>query len=712
MKMTIGGTGMRLSLGLKIGFGFTVGALMTIAVGLVGIFGLSRIAVTIDKTDIANRAFVSMNDLHQSFADYLASSNPTDAKAADDKIAVVTQTIGQLDDGGDNFNQARHALTDLKGQIVTVAKSNVDLADALSNLESLTAAMSGSVMQISAQADQITAASVKDEAEALKLIDTLNSVQPLLDQIGMSVLKSGGLVHKFMATGDDSLPFHISMTIASLDRPLDFIAKAPLDSSVAKTAKAILDQLNTTRTDVDELAKLYQKAYAPDGTAEDKTATMDAANSLAFAFDGIATRATSLRLIFTNTRNAAVKALQSAAAKRGTAKDIALVAQKASEQLSALVISTKDFMAKAGRGDPKLVGAEIDRMAQIAGNTDAAGSTTGLDDIVKRYGASFDVVVAVQKAQSELTKSASASASSAVASISAIASRILADASQTTASQRLLAFAALGLGCVLTLICAALTARSVRNPITALTRIMGRLADGDTAVAPPGIDRGDEIGEMSRTVEVFRDAAIQKRQLEAEATVEVAKRAERQTRIETLIRDFRADVERMLASVAEQTSKMQGTAQRLNEAADQSQRQALSASGASTEASENVSTVAASAEELAASVHEISTRVQKTVEIVGMASDQASESNERIASLAQSAARIGDVVKLIRSIADQTNLLALNATIEAARAGDAGKGFAVVAAEVKQSPSRSMASNRQPARRSRRSAASPPPCRQ
>jgi methyl-accepting chemotaxis protein len=189
---------------------------------------------------------------------------------------------------------------------------------------------------------------------------------------------------------------------------------------------------------------------------------------------------------------------------------------------------------------------------------------------------------------------------------------------------------------------------------------------------------------MSRTVEVFRDAAIEKRRLEAEASDDATARAERQHRIDAMIANFRAEIERMLAGVADQTAKMQGTAQKLNDAADQSQRQALSASGASSEASENVSTVAASAEELAASVHEISSRVQKTVEIVGMASEQASTSNDRIAGLAQAASRIGDVVKLIRSIADQTNLLALNATIEAARAGDAGQGFAVVAAEVKQ----------------------------
>ncbi|MDU1668977.1 MAG: methyl-accepting chemotaxis protein, partial [Bradyrhizobium sp.] len=83
------------------------------------------------------------------------------------------------------------------------------------------------------------------------------------------------------------------------------------------------------------------------------------------------------------------------------------------------------------------------------------------------------------------------------------------------------------------------------------------------------------------------------------------------------------------------------------------------------------------------SVNEISRQVQQSAAIASEAVEQARRTNQRVGELSQAAARIGDVVELINTIAGQTNLLALNATIEAARAGDAGRGFAVVASEVK-----------------------------
>jgi methyl-accepting chemotaxis protein len=112
-------------------------------------------------------------------------------------------------------------------------------------------------------------------------------------------------------------------------------------------------------------------------------------------------------------------------------------------------------------------------------------------------------------------------------------------------------------------------------------------------------------------------------------------------------------------------------------------KRAQVAEGSSSQTASNVQAVATAAEELVASVQEISRRVNDASQISNQAVQHGTEANSVIAGLSAATERIGQVVELINTIASQTNLLALNATIEAARAGDAGKGFAVVAQEVK-----------------------------
>jgi methyl-accepting chemotaxis protein len=121
----------------------------------------------------------------------------------------------------------------------------------------------------------------------------------------------------------------------------------------------------------------------------------------------------------------------------------------------------------------------------------------------------------------------------------------------------------------------------------------------------------------------------------------------------------------------------------ITDAVAETSERVTSAAGASTQASSNMQAVAAGAEELAASVGEISRQASDALAISQQAVKQANETSAIVSGLAAAAQKIGDVVKLINSIAEQTNLLALNATIEAARAGEAGRGFAVVASEVK-----------------------------
>ncbi|WP_170122169.1 methyl-accepting chemotaxis protein [Breoghania corrubedonensis] len=226
--------------------------------------------------------------------------------------------------------------------------------------------------------------------------------------------------------------------------------------------------------------------------------------------------------------------------------------------------------------------------------------------------------------------------------------------------------------------------RTVLRPLKCVAGEIVALAGGARDIAVTGTERADEIGDMARAVDIFRVDAIERERLEDEHRRNQRARETRQQRVEQLIETFRATTQGLLSSVEETNADLQSTARGLEQVAAASAEQARGAAAASSEAAGNVQTVASAAEELSSSISEISHQVVRTTDIVGQANGAAQSTNEKVAGLARSAQRIGDVVSLIRDIAEQTNLLALNATIEAARAGEAGRGFAVVAAEVKE----------------------------
>jgi methyl-accepting chemotaxis protein len=158
---------------------------------------------------------------------------------------------------------------------------------------------------------------------------------------------------------------------------------------------------------------------------------------------------------------------------------------------------------------------------------------------------------------------------------------------------------------------------------------------------------------------------------------------ERRAKVEAAIAKFREQMEKVLRTVGDNAAAMKSTATALFASSNQTSERAEGAVQASTEASMNVTNAAMAADELSASISEISRQLGSTTEVLRVASAEANATNREIAGLAEASQKIGDVVALIRHIAGQTNLLALNATIEAARAGEAGRGFAVVASEVK-----------------------------
>jgi methyl-accepting chemotaxis protein len=198
--------------------------------------------------------------------------------------------------------------------------------------------------------------------------------------------------------------------------------------------------------------------------------------------------------------------------------------------------------------------------------------------------------------------------------------------------------------------------KSIADPLTRMVKAMQHLAQGDTNVTVPAQDRGDEIGEMSQTVQVFKTNAIEKEAMR-QKLMGLAKQ------LESSVKGSFSIMTQNLGELNQATSTMTTEAQHT---------------------SQGVMSVSSSSSQMSEAANEISSQVGHTHSIAQQASTEGARTSQMMRELAASTRKIGDVISLIKGITEQTNLLALNATIEASRAGEAGKGFAVVASEVKE----------------------------
>jgi methyl-accepting chemotaxis protein len=371
----------------------------------------------------------------------------------------------------------------------------------------------------------------------------------------------------------------------------------------------------------------------------------------------------------------------------------ALVAAKDLIGTKADVQAMYGFVALKGDLTGTLAGVETDLTAALGNTQDPtiataiAPSRAAFEQARQAYLADLNALVAGQPLASERLQDShralhAANRALSLASTDAL-DRLLA---ARVSNMRLTLYRNLGFATVVLLVAFGLAyriGRSISRPIHDISEALAVLAQADYEVHVPHTERADEIGGIAKAVDTWRRNALVRKAAGIEAEKERKAREARALKVEALTMAFN---EQMLANIGKFLAAANGleeTSASMSEVAERTSSQTSAVAGAAQDSSQSVDSVAAATEQMNMSIAEIARRIDEADTIVKRAADQTQHAEALVASLEQTAAKIGEVVQMISDVANQTNLLALNATIEAARAGEAGKGFAVVAGEVK-----------------------------
>jgi len=676
-----------MTIGTRIALGFAAVLLLTVGVAFVGWNSLStyaeRVGLEAHTADLDTR----LKSVRLEEARFVTER---DAKAA-------TNVPGMLDALQTEAQQTRAALTDGEGRRL--------LDEVLSGIDGYRAAFNNFVAQ-DGEAHARTA-SMEMRARALREIaEKIGKQQSERYDLNMAskrdadtelrhsmdtAERANRVIERVLEVRRQQSDLRRSTDQALADRivaALDELVQ--ITDTVAKDLVGTNDEESAARIAGDTRA-YHETARALHGKGIGALTEVGVAAGLDEAARGVQERAMELQKNQAMVTEALTEASKYAQSEVNEAVMLRGLAMRLVQDAQSAMLAQRDFLL-TGSADAKVAAAAaVKEILAIAGQAGAV--------LVDREGRALIAAIteAARAFDSEFTALSSAvakqhDASVAMAKASAAVSgqvgRLVTLQREDREAGRASAGMVIAIGAAVALLLGALMAwiidRAITHPLHAMTGAMGRLAEGDLTVDIPGGDRKDELRNMAAAMTIFKDNALEMRRMEREREeMRIQIDADRRRTMNEFANGFEQAVSGVVTSLTESAGSLGRDAQEMSSDAALTTAKSTAVATASQQATANVQTVAAAAEQLSASIAEISRQLNASSATASGAADKAVQTNSIVEGLSMAAERIGQVVGLIGEIAEQTNLLALNATIEAARAGEAGKGFAVVATEVK-----------------------------